>query len=201
MQPYLAVDGVVGDLTSQGELCRPAVASWHGRQATGGAVEVEDALGGHDTHPNLLERAVDLAAAQAQPCVTGPGDIQRQVQLDDPARTQPGGRVRGGQSADVRRPASQRIQFLHRLLPQEPYPVPGGQRQFARDAHLVLPALGGHRVGVGPVAHPSQPDAAPLDLLEGLCGVEVLTGVGETDPVVLGEERGAVEVADEVLGC
>jgi len=62
VQPYLAVDGVVGDLTSQGELCRPAVASRHGRQATGGAVEVEDTLGGHDTHPNLLERAVDLAA-------------------------------------------------------------------------------------------------------------------------------------------
>ena len=192
---------MVPRLTSQGEVGPgPFVLAFYLREPAIGAVEVEGAGRDVDADANFLGLAVNLSAGQAQPGLGGLGDVQGQIDLDRAARAQVRHRIDGLETGEVGGLAAQGVELGDGLLDEGAPTADGGQGQLARDAHLAAPVAGGKRVGIVPVAQPGHPHAAALDVLEALGGVEVLADVGEAGVAVLGEEDGAVEVADEVLG-
>src|SRR5438128_2339181 len=77
--------------------------------------------------------------------------------------------------------AAQLFQFPHRLLEQPEASGGFTKSEFARDGHGAAPGSSGHVVRVGPIAHPADPDTAPVALREivpGNGGVEVRPKVG-----------------------
>ena len=201
MQTHGGAGGTVLRLAAQGEVGGgPLVLAVDLHEPAVGAVQVEGAGRDVDADAHLLGLAVDCAAGQAQPGLRGVGDVQGQVDLDRAPRAQSRHRVGGLEAGEVGGPPAQGVELGDGFLHEGALATDGGQGQLARDAHLTAPVSGRQRVGVVPVAQPGQPHAAALDVLEALGGVEVLADVGESGVAVLGEEDGAVEVADEVLG-